>query len=263
MFRKSCISSYGKYTIIYNLRRVLAPSQGWLGMGFPKRFRPSRCRVPDLNLGALIASWLMEIRRGKPIVLDVYKTTVNKGINYQPQLVSRISEPSTVVCNMWYFTWPVVIEWWFLIYRDIVMVISKDQTAVIQSCGNNLVKNASWCCWIQWNRIPINIVSKCIQTNKYSQNSSTKRRIKHGEIDFFAGKQFPVFFPKKLKATSLANPEDVPSALPPGKVRVAQVPPFFAYEKVGFLDEIHWKYSWVSAVEADVEAKFVIFILYS
>ena len=82
----------------------------------------------------------------------------------------------------------------------------------------------------------MNIVSKCIQTNKYSQNSSTKRRIKHGEIVFFCREKNPPFFvsPKKLKATSLANPEDVPSALPPGKVRVAQVPPSFAYQNMGF-----------------------------
>ena len=60
-----------------------------------------------------------------------------------------------------------------------------------------------------------------------------------GKLISLQGNNSLFFFPKKLKATSLANPEDVPSALPPGKVRVAQVPPFFAYEKVGFLDEIH------------------------
>ena len=32
-----------------------------------------------------------------PVPPGMYKTLVNSGINYQPQLVSRISEPSTEV----------------------------------------------------------------------------------------------------------------------------------------------------------------------
>lgn len=81
----------------------------------------------------------------------------------------------------------------------LLRVISKDQTAVIQSCGNNLVKNASWCCWIQWNRIPINIVSKCIQ-KKIFPKLKYKTSDKTWGNWFLCRETIPrFFFPKNLR----------------------------------------------------------------
>ena len=48
-------------------------------------------KIDDIGIGDILL--MEEIRRSPP---GMYKTLVNNGRNYQPQLVSRISEPSTV-----------------------------------------------------------------------------------------------------------------------------------------------------------------------
>ena len=40
---------------------------------------------------------LFMVQKSQTTTWDVFLSLVNNGINYQPQLVSRISEPSTVV----------------------------------------------------------------------------------------------------------------------------------------------------------------------